>query len=51
MRLLVDTHRLLWAVARSRRLPKEARRLLESARNEVHSSAASLWEIGHLLTI
>ena len=45
MRLLVDTHLLLWAAARSRRLPKEARRLLESSRNEIHYSAASLWEI------
>lgn len=45
MRLLVDTHLLLWASARSRRLPKEARRLLENPRNEVHFSAASLWEI------
>jgi PIN domain nuclease of toxin-antitoxin system len=45
MRLLVDTHLLLWAAARSRRLPKEARRLLESTRNEVYYSAASLWEI------
>jgi PIN domain nuclease of toxin-antitoxin system len=33
------------AVARSRRLPQEARRLLENPRNEVHYSAASLWEI------
>jgi PIN domain nuclease of toxin-antitoxin system len=31
--------------ARSRRLPKEARRLLENPRNEVHFSAVSLWEI------
>ena len=45
MRVLVDTHLLLWATARSRRLSKEARRLLESPRNEVHFSAASLWEI------
>jgi len=45
MRLLVDTHLLLWAAARSRRLPKEARRLIENPRNEVHYSAASLWEI------
>lgn len=45
MRVLVDTHLLLWAAARSRRLPKEARRLLEDPRNEVHYSAASLWEI------
>ncbi len=45
MRLLVDTHLLLWAAANSRRLPKEARRLLEDPANEVLYSAASLWEI------
>ena len=45
MRLLVDTHLLLWAAAKSRRLPKEARRLLEDPANEVFFSAASLWEI------
>ena len=45
MRLLVDTHLLLWAAARSRRLPKEARLLLEGPANEVFFSAASLWEI------
>jgi len=45
MRLLVDTHLILWAAAKSRRLPKEARRLLEDPANEVFYSAASLWEI------
>jgi PIN domain nuclease of toxin-antitoxin system len=45
MRVLVDTHLLLWSAAHSRRLPKEARRLLENPRNEVYYSAASLWEI------
>jgi len=45
MRLLVDTHLLLWATARSRRLPKEARQLLEDPANEIFFSAASLWEI------
>jgi PIN domain nuclease of toxin-antitoxin system len=45
MRLLVDTQLLLWAVAKTRRLPKEARRLLEDPANEVLFSAASLWEI------
>jgi PIN domain nuclease of toxin-antitoxin system len=45
MRLLVDTHLLLWATARSRRLPKPARLLLEDPANEVFFSAASLWEI------
>ena len=45
MRLLVDTHLLLWAAASSRRLPAEARELLEDRANEVYFSAASLWEI------
>ena len=45
MRLLVDTHLLLWAAARSRRLSREARRLLEDPANELYFSAASLWEI------
>ncbi len=45
MRLLVDTHLVLWAAAGSRRLPPEARRLLEDPANEVFYSAASLWEI------
>jgi PIN domain nuclease of toxin-antitoxin system len=45
MRLLVDTHLLLWAAASSRRLPREARRLMEDPDNEVLHSAASLWEI------
>jgi PIN domain nuclease of toxin-antitoxin system len=45
MRLLVDTHLLLWAAASSRRLSREARRLLEDPANEVLYSAASLWEV------
>lgn len=45
MRLLLDTHLLLWAVADSKRLPGEARALLEDAANDVYYSAASIWEI------
>jgi len=45
MRLLVDTHLLLWAMSQSRRLPKDARALLEDPANELFHSAASLWEI------
>jgi PIN domain nuclease of toxin-antitoxin system len=45
MRLLLDTHVLLWAVASSRRLSREARRLIEDPENDVFYSAASLWEI------
>src|SRR5207237_24861 len=45
MRILVDTHLLLWATADSRRLPEPARQLLEDSANELYYSAASLWEI------
>lgn len=45
MRLLVDTHLLLWAAASSSRLPREARALIEDPANEVYYSAASIWEI------
>ena len=45
MRVLLDTHLLLWAVASSRRLPKGARSLILDAANEVFYSAASVWEI------
>jgi len=45
VRLLLDTHLLLWAAASSERLPREARELLEDDDNEVYYSAASIWEI------
>jgi PIN domain nuclease of toxin-antitoxin system len=45
MRLLLDTHILLWALAEPRKIPKKTRTQLESADNEVLFSAASLWEV------
>ena len=45
MRFLLDTHLLLWAVASSKRLPPEARDLLEDSSNDAYFSAASVWEI------
>ena len=45
MRILLDTHVLLWAVGDSERLPESARKWLEDSNNEVFFSAASLWEI------
>jgi PIN domain nuclease of toxin-antitoxin system len=45
VRLLLDTHLLLWSAASSKRLPDDARELLEDAANEVYYSAASIWEI------
>ena len=45
MRLLLDTHLLLWAMAASRKLPKAVKSQLLDPNNEVHYSAASLWEV------
>ena len=45
MRLLLDTHLLLWAAGPSPRLSSQARRLIEDPANEPLASAASLWEI------
>ena len=44
MRLLLDTHVFLWAVAGSALLKPAARRVIESA-DQVYVSAASIWEI------
>lgn len=43
MRLLLDTHLLLWALARPSRLSAEARKQIDGA--DVYVSAASIWEI------
>ena len=45
MRVLLDTHVLLWAVGSSAKLDQTTRRLLEDAGNDVLFSAASIWEI------
>ncbi|MCW7540037.1 type II toxin-antitoxin system VapC family toxin [Aquabacterium sp. A7-Y] len=44
MRLLLDTHIFLWAVAGSPLLKPPARHIIESA-DAVYVSAASIWEI------
>ncbi len=45
MRLLLDTHLLLWAARPSPQLSSRARRLINDPDNELVVSAASLWEI------
>ncbi|MCX5875376.1 MAG: type II toxin-antitoxin system VapC family toxin [Deltaproteobacteria bacterium] len=45
MKLLLDTHLLLWAAGSPARLSETARLLLEDQQNELLFSAASLWEI------
>jgi PIN domain nuclease of toxin-antitoxin system len=45
LRLLLDTHILLWWLANSPALPEQARQLIANAENTVFVSAVSLWEI------
>ena len=45
MKLLLDTHLLLWAAAEPERLPEVARVLLEAPENELVFSVASVWEV------
>lgn len=45
MRLLLDTHILLWWVAGDRKLPRSLRDRITSAENDVSVSAATFWEI------
>ena len=48
-RLLLDTQIVLWALGGHRRLPREARRLIED--HEAFVSAASIWEIAIKVSI
>ncbi len=43
MRVLLDTHLLLWALGAPSRLPAAAQRVIRDA--DVYVSAASIWEI------
>jgi len=45
VKLLIDTHLLLWAAQGAKRLPREARTLMGDPENVLLFSVASLWEI------
>ena len=45
MKLLLDTHLLLWAADEFERLPVAAREAIADRDNELLFSAASLWEV------
>ena len=45
MKLLLDTHLLLWAAGQPDRLSNEARELIDAPENELFFSSASLWEV------
>ncbi len=45
MRLLLDTHVVLWSLARPERLSPSLRRVLTEQDNDLEVSVVSLWEI------
>lgn len=45
MKVLLDTHLLLWAAGDPARLPRAALAMIEEEQNELVFSAASLWEV------
>jgi PIN domain nuclease of toxin-antitoxin system len=45
MKLLLDTHVLLWAASQPNRLSAAALRLIDNPANELLFSAASVWEV------
>lgn len=51
MRLLADTHALLWYGPKSERLSAKARRVIEESREPVWMSIASLWEMAIKVSI
>jgi PIN domain nuclease of toxin-antitoxin system len=46
LRLLLDTHALLWVISAPQRLPTMMRQAVQAAENDVYASLASAWEIG-----
>jgi PIN domain nuclease of toxin-antitoxin system len=44
MKLLLDTHLLLWAAAFPERLPPHVQDMIEDSRNDLYFSVVAIWE-------
>lgn len=44
MKLLLDTHIILWALDDNPKLPSQARALITDVKNDIYYSSASIWE-------
>lgn len=45
MRILLDTHLVLWWLSGDKLLPREAETFIADSANEIYVSAASIWEV------
>lgn len=46
MKLLLDTHVVIWFITNDAKLPLETKNLIRSSENTCFVSIASFWEIG-----
>ena len=51
MRLLIDTHVLIWFLEGNKLLSKSRRQIVADPQNDIFVSIASLWEIGIKISI
>jgi PIN domain nuclease of toxin-antitoxin system len=45
MKVILDTHMLLWALSGDERLPDKAKRIIEREDNDIYYSLVSIWEV------
>lgn len=45
MKVLLDTHLLIWAANSPKRIPVDTRKFITDERNEIFFSVASIWEV------
>lgn len=44
MKLLLDTHIILWALDDNPKLSRQARKIIMDVENDIYYSSASIWE-------
>ncbi|MBQ7592800.1 MAG: PIN domain-containing protein [Synergistaceae bacterium] len=45
MRVLLDTHILLWAITEDKKFPAKADEIINNLANEIYYSSISIWEV------
>lgn len=45
MKILLDTHLIIWALTNNPKLPSKAKELIMNSENDIYFSVISLWEI------
>ncbi|MBF0120920.1 MAG: type II toxin-antitoxin system VapC family toxin [Desulfobacterales bacterium] len=51
MKIIIDTHTLLWFLNNDKKLSKKAKKIIENTSNDLFISIASFWEISIKLSL